>query len=665
MCGIAGFAGRFDREVLVAMSDRIAHRGPDDDDHRVLHPPVGPPVGLAHRRLSIIDLSAAGRQPMEVDCGACGAHGDASESRRMWLVYNGELYNHVALRRELEARGHRFFSRTDSEVLLHLWAEYGRGMLPMLNGIFAFALYDGRRRGQVDGAPGDLLLVRDGFGVKPLYLAETPDGVLFASELKALLAAPIDREIDPVAIHDYVTHLWCPAPRTPLRAVEKVEPATAMIVREGAVVDRWTFAGLPQPAPRREAVSATSRGIREHLEQAVSRQLVADVEVGAFLSGGLDSSAIVAMMRRLQPNARIPCYSIGFRGGETLEDHAEDLPYARRVADHLNVDLRVLEVGPEIIDLLPELIFHLDEPQADPAPINSLLIARRAAADGVKVLMSGQGGDDVFTGYRRHSALRMERLWGRAPRSLRAGVGSLAGALYDGRVPVPWMKSARARQAVRGLAHAGLDADDRLLSYFSWGGERTRRGLYSPALRTALTGAHASALRRTLAGVSSDLDPVQRMLHLEVRHFLADHNLAYTDKTGMAEGVEVRVPLLDPDLVAYAAGIPVARKMAGGVPKASFKRAMEPLLPHDVVYRPKTGFGAPLRRWLNRELRPLVDELLSPQSLASRGLFDPTAVRRLIDADRARRVDAAYNIFAVLCVEQWCRIFLDRDGRRP
>ncbi len=652
MCGIAGFAGTFDVDLLEAMSDRIAHRGPDDADAVLLRPAEGPPVGLAHRRLSIIDLSAAGRQPMGVQCDRCGGHEEAW--RRMWLVYNGELYNHLELRAELEARGHRFFSRTDSEVLLHLWAEYGDALLERLNGIFAFALYDGR---------GGLLLARDGFGVKPLYLAETSRGLLFASELKALLAAPISRDIDPVAVHHYVTYLWCPAPRTPLRAVEKLEPGTALRVRGGAIERRWCFYRPPVSAPRRESAAATSRGIREHLEQAVRRQLVADVEVGAFLSGGLDSSAIVAMMRRLQPNARIPCYSIGLRGGETLEDHAEDLPYARRVADHLKVDLRVLEVGPEIIDRLPELLFHLDEPQADPAPIHSLLIARRAAKDGVKVLMSGQGGDDVYTGYRRHSALRLERLWGGLPARAKGAIGGAAGLLHEGRVPVPWMKSGVARRAVRALAHAGLPADQRLAAYFRWGGERTRRGLLSPDVRAGLR--DDAPLARTLAALPPGMDPVQRMLHLELRHFLADHNLAYTDKTGMAEGVEVRVPLLDPDLVAHAAGIPVDRKMAGGVPKAAFKRAMEPLLPRDVVYRPKTGFGAPLRRWMSRELRPMVDELLSPASLASRGLFDPAAVRRLVELDRARRVDAAYNLFAVLCVEQWCRIFVDRDGRRP
>jgi asparagine synthase (glutamine-hydrolysing) len=669
MCGIAGYVGRFDEALLGAMSDRIAHRGPDDDGLLVLRPPVGPGLGLAHRRLSIIDLTDAGRQPMGVDCRACGGHRSAPEAKRLWLIYNGEIYNHRELRAELEGKGHTFFSRTDSEVLLHLYAEEGRAMLGRLNGIFAFALYDGRPRGAPNGGrPGDLLLARDGFGVKPLYLAETDDGVLFASELKALLAhRGLSREIDLVAIHHYMSYLWCPAPRTPLKAVQKVEPGTAMIVRQGRITDRWSFYDLPYGRPpRRESDEATSRGILERLEQAVERQLVADVEVGAFLSGGLDSSAIVAMMRRLQPDARVPCYSIGFKNGETLEGHSADLPYARKVAKHLGVDLRVLEVGPEIIDHLPTLLFHLDEPQVDPAPINSLLIARQAAKDGVKVLMSGQGGDDIFTGYRRHKALRMERVWGGLPRPLRRAVGRPAGAAYNGRAGFPWMHSTRARQAVRALAHADLDGDERLISYFHWGGESLRRSLYSERVIAALDGHETSdPLLSSLARIPGEREPINRMLYLEARHFLADHNLAYTDKTSMAAGVEVRVPLLDPDLVEYAAGIPVAAKMRGGVPKAAFKRAMESMLPLDVVHRPKTGFGAPLRRWMDRELRPLVDDLLSPRSLRSRGLFDPVAVQRLVDLDRARRVDGAYNVFGVMCVELWCRIFLDGDGAPP
>ncbi len=670
MCGIAGFAGDFDADLLDRMGKRIAHRGPDDFNNLVLKPRGdAPPVGLAHRRLSIIDLSAAGQQPMEVRCACCGSTRKGPKAGRMWLVYNGELYNYRELRSELEGSGHTFFSQTDSEVLLHLYAERGPAMLEALNGIFAFALYDGRSSGQVgDGQPGDLLLARDGFGLKPLYYAEGHAGVLFSSELKALLASPmIDRSIDHVAIHHYMTYLWCPAPRTPLMGVRKFEPGEAAIVRRGKFLRRWFFYDLPYGRPPLQA-SDEEIGVQiaDSLRTAVKRQLVADVEVGAFLSGGLDSSAIVAMMRELQPGERIPCYTIGFRDGGTLGGHSPDLPYARRVAKHLDVDLRVIEVGPEIISHLPELLFHLDEPQVDPAPINSLLIARQASQDGLKVLMSGQGGDDIFTGYRRHRALRLERMWGWLPRRARKLVAAPARAAFNGRSLLPGLDGQRARQLARGLAHVDHDAEDRLISYFYWGGEELRRSLYAPDVAARLRDVDTGApLRRSLQRVRNEPEPINKMLYLEARHFLADHNLNYTDKTSMAEGVEVRVPLLDPDLVDYATRIPVDAKMRRGVPKAMFKKAMEPYLPHDVIYRPQTGFGAPLRRWLKDELRGQVEDLLSESSVRDRGLFDPAAVRRLIEADRARKVDGAYAVFGLMCVELWCRTFVDRPGDAP
>lgn len=670
MCGIAGFAGTFDGHLLAQMGQRIAHRGPDDHGDIVLNRRgLDATVGLAHRRLSIIDLSAAGHQPMEVRCAQCGCSRRGPRANRLWLVYNGELYNYRELRRELEAAGHTFFSKTDSEVLLHLYAEHGPAMLERLNGIFAFALYDGRPSGQRGSMrPGDTLLARDGLGVKPLYFAQTPSGLLFASELKALLASDeVGRELDHVAIHHYMTYLWCPAPRTALKAVRKFEPGEAALVRDGAIQKSWTF--YDQPYGQRHVEDddrEISAGIVSRLRTAVARQLVADVQVGAFLSGGLDSSAIVAMMRELQPGEPIPCYSIGFREGETMGGHSPDLPYARRVAKHLNVDLRVLEVGPEIIDHLPTLLFHLDEPQIDPAPINSLLIARQARKDGIKVLMSGQGGDDIFTGYRRHRALRLERLWGWLPRRSRALLARPARAAFDGRSAFPGLDGQRARQLARGLAHVDLPPEDRLIAYYWWGGERLRRSLYAPDVARELAGVDTGApLRRSLARIPGEPERINQMLYLEVRHFLADHNLNYTDKTSMAEGVEVRVPLLDPDLVDYATRIPVAAKMRGGVAKAAFKKAMEPMLPHDVVYRPKTGFGAPLRGWLKNELKDQVEELLSERSIAARGLFEPRAVRSLIELDRARKVDGAYAVFGLMCVELWCRTFVDGAGDAP
>jgi asparagine synthase (glutamine-hydrolysing) len=327
------------------------------------------------------------------------------------------------------------------------------------------------------------------------------------------------------------------------------------------------------------------------------------------------------------------------------------------------VNLHEIRIRPDVARHLERMIWHLDEPQADPAPINALLISEQARRDGIKVLLSGAGGDDIFSGYRRHQALRFDAAWGRLPRALRslvAGPAKRAAANGGG------AGSPLARRLVKLFEHADLDGDLRAISYFWWSGEALRRALYSPALAHATAGEDTAApLLESLSRIPGVRDPLDRILFLETRHFLADHNLNYTDKMGMAAGVEVRVPLLDLEMVELAARIQPRFKQRGREGKAVFKRAMEGYLPREVVYRPKTGFGAPLRRWLKGELRGLVEETLSAESLKSRGLFDPAAVRRLVELDRAGRVDGAYTILALMSVEIWCRQFVDAAAPRP
>lgn len=656
MCGIAGFQGRFSRELLNAMVGVIAHRGPDGDGSIVFDEEAGiAPVGLGHRRLAIIDLSDEGRQPMTTRCEACRSNG----LEDLALTYNGEIYNYRELWDDLRARGHTPHSATDSEVLLHLYAEYGLDALAKLNGIFAFAIRDGRAHGRPDGVRrGDLVVARDQLGVKPLYHTTTRDGFLFASELKALLRSDrLERALDPVAIHQQLAYLWIPAPRTALRDVSKLRPGTVMIVRDGAIAREWSFYDIPMGRPRLSgSESEIAAEVHSRVEKAVQRQLVADVPVGAFLSGGLDSSAVVAMMRKARPAHRPVCYAIGF-AEEGIDGAPADLPYARKVAAHLDVELREIIVEPRIIERLDDMLFHLDEPQADPAPINALLICERARSEGFKVLLSGAGGDDIFSGYRRHRAIQSQTRWSHVPRFMREAAAATARRQAAGGLAInaPWF-----RRTVKLFEHADLPMDERTVSYFWWSGEALRRGLYSPAFAAQVDREDTAApLLESLARIPHEGDPLNRMLYLEGKHFLADHNLNYTDKMGMACGVEVRVPLLDPELVDYASRIPPHMKQRGSVGKAIFKTAMEAELPRDVIYRPKTGFGAPLRRWIRNELAPLVSELLSPESLTRRGLFDPAAVQRLTDADRAGRVDGAYTIFALVCLELWCRQFVD------
>ncbi len=636
MCGIAVLVGEADRARLAAAVRAVAHRGPDDEGFWV-DEQAG--VGLGHRRLAILDLSPAGHQPMW------------DRSKQAAIVYNGEIYNFRELREELEAKGYRFRSCSDTEVLLNLYLAEGEGMLGRLNGIFAFALWDTRTR--------TLLAARDALGVKPLYYAPWAGGVALASEIKALLwLIPGARDLDLEALDRYLAFLWCPGDGTPLKGVRKLQPGEAITIRDGRIARRWTWYRLPVFREERPLLDEREAivGVTAHLRQAVHRQLVADVPVGAFLSGGLDSSALVAFARERSPGIR--CFSIELVGGQEA-GFADDLPYARLVAQHLGVPVEVVTVdaGRMAADL-EQMVFQLDEPLADPAPLNVFYISRLARQHGVPVLLAGTGGDDLFAGYRRHQALRLSRYWARAPASAQ---GMLARAVrrLDQRRPL-------VRRASRWLDGAVPDGEAGLASLFLWARRADLLSLYAPDVRVLLDEANpATPLLDFLAPLPNGATELERLLALEQRFFLADHNLIYFDKMSMAVGVEVRVPFLDLELVELAARIPASLKVRRGQGKWVLKRAVAPLLPGDVVQRPKTGFGAPLRRWLRDELRPLVSDVLSETSLKHRGLFDPGAVQRLIQAHHAGRVDAAYTIFSLLCIELWCRAYIDRHAACP
>jgi asparagine synthase (glutamine-hydrolysing) len=628
VCGIVGFSGAFTHDDLLSAAAAQVHRGPDDRGEFF---DAAARVGLGHCRLSIIDLSPSGHQPMCAD--------------GVTLAFNGEIYNFRELRAELEAKGHRFRGTSDTEVLLALYLAEGAAMLSRLNGIFAFGLWDER--------DGSLLIARDALGVKPLYYAETARGVAFASEIKALRHfVPDARELDAVALHRYLTFLYCPGDGTPLRAVRKVQPGEALLVHNGKVVRRWTWYTLPAfrgvgPTLTTDAAIA---GTEACLRRAVHRQLVADVPVGAFLSGGLDSSAVVAFAREQAPGIR--CFTIETRGGAEAGS-VDDLPYARRVARHLGVPLDVVTIDASRMAMdVQHLVDQLDEPLADPAALNVRYISRLARQHGMKVLLSGAGGDDLFSGYRRHAAVAYERYWKRVPGAMRRMVARSTSRL-DRRRPL-------SRRVAKLFEGAALPPDARLANYFVWTPASELASLYTPQFRDQIGCESATKpLLDFVAPLPDTVPPVERMLALEQRFFLADHNLTYTDKMSMAEGVEVRVPFLDLDLVEHAARVPAALKQRGRVGKWVLKKAMARHLPHDVVHRPKTGFGAPLRRWMRHELRPLMNETLSAESLRRRDLFDPAAVQRLIARNDRGETDAAYTLLSLMCIELWCRSYVD------
>ena len=635
MCGIVGHYGSFAHEWLAQANGLQAHRGPDAEG---IWSDSGPGIGLAHRRLSILDLTPAGGQPMVSSDGSAV------------LVFNGEIYNFRELRAELEVAGHNFRGHSDTEVLLHLYLAHGEQMLGRLNGIFAFAIWD----------KGDqtLFVARDALGVKPLYYTESTAGFAFASEIKALLRlVPEAHELDIPALHRYLSYLWCPGDGTPLTGVRKLLPGEAMVVKQGRIARRWMwyqlplFRGLAADLSEAEALTGTV----DCLRRAVQRQLVADVPVGAFLSGGLDSSAVVAFAREQVPDIR--CFTIESVGGQE-SGTADDLPYARRVAHHLNVRLDVVRIDAgRMADDLERMVVQLDEPLADPAPLNVLYISQLARKQGVKVLLSGAGGDDLFTGYRRHAALHYEQVWRWLPAGIRGALERITAGLDQ--------RKASFRRLAKLFNGAGLDGDARLTSYFAWAREADLLALYTPEFRARLgTSIAAEPMLEFLKPLPTSVPPLNKMLALEQRFFLPDHNLIYTDKMSMAAGVEVRVPFLDLELVEYAARIPLGLKQRGRVGKWVLKKAMEPYLPKDVIYRPKSGFGAPLRRWMRNELRPLLCDLLSVDSVKRRGLFEPSAVQRLIAQNDSGRVDAAYTLLSLLSIEIWSRAYLDGRSKK-
>ena len=518
-------------------------------------------------------------------------------------------------------------------------------MLTMLNGIFSFAIWDGNKK--------RMLVARDALGVKPLYYSISEHGFMFASEIKALISlSSSDLVFDEIALQQYLTFLWSPGDRSPLKSVKKLPPGEALWVADGKIEKKWQWYQLPVFAKNRAFLSEKEvfRGLETRLRQAVHRQMLSDVPVGAFLSGGLDSSSVVAFAR--EKNSELPCFTIATPGGQE-EGMVDDLPYAKQVAKHLGVPLNIVTVeSARMASGLENMVAMLDEPLADPAPLNVLYISQLARENGIKVLLSGAGGDDLFTGYRRHYAIRIDQWLKLIPPRIRAGIERYCLSLDASR---PFF-----RRLAKLFKGSSLEGDHRIVGFFRWADEKLIRSLFSADLRSELDGVDAAEpMFEFLRPLDDSTDPLDRMLALEQRFFLADHNLTYTDKMSMAASIEVRVPFLDLDLIEFSAQIPAKYKQRGSEGKWALKKVMEAHLPHEVIYRSKTGFGAPLRRWIRFELRELLGDLLSREALNRRGIFDPTAVEKLIKNNDAGVVDASYTLFSLMCVEIWCRQFLD------
>ncbi|MBU3889578.1 asparagine synthase (glutamine-hydrolyzing) [Methylosinus sporium] len=627
MCGIAGFLGIDEERLLGDMSQLIAHRGPDGagqwSDRDAM-------VGLAHRRLSIIDTSDGAAQPM-LSC-----------NDRYVVVFNGEIYNFRELGVELAARGYRFNPNSDTAVIAPLYDLEGEAMLARLNGMFSFALWDRRRR--------ELLIARDSFGVKPLYFVKSGGGLVFASELKALFAySRLDLEVDLVAIGDYLTHLWSPGERTPLRSVAKLAPGHLLKARRGDVeIRRWHWSAPPVAEGGTENVGAIA-GLGRIFDQVVSDQCMSDAPVGAFLSGGVDSSAIVAAM---VANGHVPrrTYCVGFEGaGLEEEGFSDDLTHAREVAALLDVPLTPLLAPSPTMQDFETLVYTLDEPEADPAPLYVGAIARAARADGIKVLLGGVGGDDIFSGYRRHRAAAMRARLG-------GWFGGILEALPPATARVMGPASKRRIEKLRYM-FAGSEQEF-LIRAFEFNPRESAVACLGGEARDAIDAAPSKWLEQALMR-TVDWPLVERMLDLELHGFLPDHNLNYTDKASMAHGVEVRVPFLDPRLVEYARRIPWRLKIRGLSEKWALKKGLGSRLPLSVLKRRKTGFGGPVRLWLAGQTGEMIADLFASRGFRERGLFDVGGVRKAFDDLRSERRDNSYLILAIVMTELWMKRFLD------
>jgi asparagine synthase (glutamine-hydrolysing) len=619
MCGIAGVltlpgGDRLDPAVLARMTDSILHRGPDGWGHH-----VEPPVLMGMRRLSIIDV-AGGQQPI------------GNEDGSIQVVFNGEIYNYRELRAELEQQGHRFRTKSDTEVLVHLYEQHGDDFPRHLNGMFAFALHDRTRR--------RVLLARDQIGIKPLFVAKLAGQLVFGSEIKALLESGlVPRELDHDALAAFLSWEYVPAPRTLIRAIRKLEPGCTLAVEldSGELRERryWDL-------PAADAVEAGSEAdwadrLDEVLGRAVRRQMVADVPLGALLSGGVDSSMVVSQMGK-----GALTFSIGFD-----DSSYDELPHARRVAEHLGVRHEVEVIRPDVRGLFDHLMHFMDDPIADFSIFPTFLVSRLARRH-VTVALSGDGGDELFGGYDTYVAQAIAARWQRLPAFLRQDV---VAPLLD-RIPPRPQKKGLINKAKRFVEGARLDPG---LGHARWRlfmDQAMRARLFTPAVEGRREENAEFHVHRYMVEAAGR-DSIDRALHVDMKSYLVDNCLVKVDRMSMACSLEVRVPLLDMEVVELAFRMPSAFKLKDGQTKPLLKQVTARHVPRESVYRTKQGFSIPIKHWLNDAFRPLTQEMLAPERLRADGLFQADVVQQLLAEHAANRANHSHIIWAMLVFQDW------------
>ncbi|HWQ35061.1 MAG TPA: asparagine synthase (glutamine-hydrolyzing) [Blastocatellia bacterium] len=620
MCGIAGFFGPTmaraeQRAVLARMCGLIAHRGPDDEGFY-----LEGGLGIGMRRLAIIDLEA-GHQPI------------ANEDGSVWIVFNGEIYNYRELRAELLARGHVFQTSSDTETIIHLYEELGERCVERLRGMFAFAIYD--RKKQL------LLLARDRVGKKPLHYALAGETLIFGSEIKSLLQHPaIRREVSFEAISDYLTFGYVPDPATAFRGIWKLEPGHTLTFHNGRIRTRryWDFE-FEASQPARDETYYVER-LRELLRESVRLRLISDVPLGAFLSGGIDSSTVVALMAR-EMNQPVKTFSIGF-----TEAGFDELRSARLTAQHFGTEHHEFVVTPDACRLVDEIVRHHDEPFADVSSIPTYLVSQ-LASEHVRVVLSGDGGDELFAGYERYVTDRERARFERLPRWMRRLMRMASDALP------------RAAYGKRFLRNVALDADARYVDSLSYFNEEAKRELLAGSLRRLCQGHDSAARFRRLYEQTQSSEALDRLLCLDSKTYLPGDILTKVDRMSMAHSVEARAPLLDHKLIEFALTIPASLKLRGTTTKYIFKQAVADLIPRELLNRPKQGFDVPISHWFRHELRDLLHTTLTERRTRQRGWFNQRAVETLIAEHQRGRRNNARHLWGLLMLELWQRSYLD------
>ncbi len=633
MCGIAGklffdSSRRVDPALLDRMNQVLSHRGPDDAG--TYHEG---PVGLAHRRLSIIDLSPAGHQPM------------ANAAGTLWITYNGEIYNFGELRTSLERSGVTFRSKTDTEVILALYERDGIDCLKHLRGMFAFAIWDGPNQ--------RLFAARDRLGKKPLFYYLDGEKCVFASEPKAILQDPtVPAEPDHVAIHHYLTFGYVPSPFSAFKGFHKLPPAHYLVAERGRVrVERyWQLRYEPK-------LQLTEAALREEilvrLREAVRLRMISDVPLGAFLSGGIDSSTVVALMSEVAAGP-VKTFSIGFE-----EEEYNELPYARQVAARYGTDHHEFIVKPDAVAILPKLVWHYNEPFADSSAIPTYYLSKMTR-DHVTVVLNGDAGDENFAGYERYLGAQLAARYDRLPAVIRRALERTVAAL-----PEPGSARSLYRRGKRFLAAASQEPRRRYVQWSSIFSDAWKAEIYAPAFREAMSGVDSAALVLQAYAASGASDFLDATLAVDVTTYLPDDLLVKVDIASMACSLEARSPMVDHQFMEFAASIPASLKLKGGVKKYVLKGAVRDLLPAAVIDRPKMGFGVPIDRWFRRELRELAQDTLLGATCRGRGLFREDTVRMFLHEHIDGTAAWHSNLWSLLVLELWFQQFIDKRASCP